>query len=95
MTVHMMRTELSDQGEGCHEADTQSSNCATDVGQKGNCLINGALVNDAALAAINAHDDFKEHIFTCALRAMDHDGGLHLGTGVLYGVGQPAQHPLE
>ena len=58
-------------------------------------VLNGALVNDPTVAAIDSHDGLEKHIFASALRAVHHDGGLHLGAGVLYGVSQPADDPLE
>ena len=58
-------------------------------------VLDCALVNDAAVAAVYAHDDLEEHILAGALGAVDHDGGLHLGAGVLDGVGQPFDDPLE
>ena len=57
-------------------------------------ILDGGLVDDAAVLAIDGHDGLEKQVLAGALRAVQHERCLHLGAGILDRVGQPAQHPL-
>ncbi len=57
-------------------------------------VFQGFLAKDAAIGAKDFCVGFKEAAFAGALGAVDDDGAVHFCARVLYGVGEPAEHPV-